>query len=297
MTAAPSTRPSAVSATPATTPTEHVTPPASPAPPVAFAYVSADLEIVFTGDNADFTVGAEIGGASLPMARATVDFGDGSPPISVSGSCSDSRSNIRVRHVFAAAGHHVATLTSAELCSPSPSFDATAAEAAPVLVLAAASPETATWPTCTTFQLRMTGKTQGAGLGNVGVLFRLKNVSKAGCTLFGFPGLRLVSSSGAPLPTDVHPAITGDYLFPAIRPHRVALAPGSYAAFDLGYGDNPFGPTANQPYEVACPAARAVRIILPHTTQYGTAVVPLAPCNGLVFVSPIFPGPDWLSFQ
>jgi hypothetical protein len=274
-----------------------VPPAATPAPPVAFAYVSADLEIVFTGDSASFAVGAEIGGANLPLARATVDFGDGSPPDSVSGSCSGQPSKLKIHHAFAAAGHFVATLTSAELCSPSPSFDPTAAEAAPVLVLASAPPATATWPTCTTFQLRMTGVDKGAGLGNVGVLFRLRNVSKSGCNLFGFPGLRLVSSSRALLPTNVEPAITGAYLFPALRPHRVALAPGSFAAFDLGYGDNPFGPNANQPYAVACPAARAVRITLPHTNQYGTAEVGLGPCNGLVFVSPIFPGPDWLSFQ
>ncbi|MDQ6796047.1 MAG: DUF4232 domain-containing protein [Chloroflexota bacterium] len=294
---APSASSSAVPATPGTTPDAHLPPPATPVPPVALAYVSTDLEIVFTGDSASFTVGAQVGGAHLRVARASVDFGDGSPPISVSGSCTGQGSSLNIRHVFAAAGHRTATVKSMALCDTSTSPDLTVADVARVLILAAASPEAATWPTCTTYQLRMTGVDKGAGLGNVGVLFRLKNVSKAGCTLFGFPGLRLVSSSGALLPTDVQPAITGDYLFPAIRPHRVALSPDSYAAFDLGYGDNPFGPAANQPYEVACPAARAVRITLPGTNQYGTAVVPLAPCNGLVFPSPIFPGPDWISFQ
>jgi hypothetical protein len=297
VTAAPSTSPTAAPATPLTTPAPAARRSASPTPAVAYAYVDADLEVVFTGDTASFRVGAEANGANLPLARAIVDFGDGSPPDPVSGSCSVQRTNLKIHHVFAATGRHVATVTSAELCDPSTSLDVMAGQVARVLVLATASPATATWPTCTTFQLRMTGVDQGAGLGNVGVLFRLQNVSTAGCTLLGFPGLRLVSPSGALLPTDVHPAITGEYLFPAIRPHRVALAPRAYAAFDLGYVDNPFGPTASQPFDVACPTARAVRITIPQTTQYGTTVVPLGPCNGLLFVSPIFPGRDWISFQ
>ena len=72
---------------------------------------------------------------------------------------------------------------------------------------------------------------------------------------------------------------------------------GGYAAFNLGYGDNPFGPGTNEPYELACPSARWVRIVLPNTNQFGTASFAMAPCEGRMNVSAIFPGADWVSFQ
>jgi hypothetical protein len=143
----------------------------------------------------------------------------------------------------------------------------------------------------------MAGIDKGAGLGNVGALFRLKNTSSAGCTLVGYPGIRLVSPTGADLDTDVHDAVDGDYLFPPIVPHLVALEPGGYAAFNLGYADNPSGPGTNEPYDLACPTARWVRIVLPKTNQFGTASFAMAPCEGRVNVSAIFPGADWVSFQ
>jgi len=142
----------------------------------------------------------------------------------------------------------------------------------------------------------MTGTNLGAGLGNVAMLFRLRNASNDGCRLDGYPQIQLVSETGAFLPTTETHAVDGDYSFPAIPAGPVALGPGDTASFELGYGDNPSGAAISLPYDVACPTAQRVRIILPGTHQLGTAVVPLAPCEGRINVSPIFPGPDRVEF-
>jgi hypothetical protein len=293
--------------------TENVTPSASSsattvptAPPLsttrpspqlsAATYIDSDLEVLFSGDRVAFTLGALAGSpaSDVPISEVTVDFGDGTTA-AVAGSCSAGALPQKITHVYRASGLYAARVTSAQLCEPGRGLDVSGSR--PLLVLPSAPPSTRAWPTCTTYQLNMTGIDKGAGLGNVGALFRLKNTSSAGCTLVGYPGIRLVSPTGAILHSDVHDAVDGDYLFPPIVPHLVALEPGGYAAFNLGYGDNPSGPGANEPYDVACPTARWVRIVLPKTNQFGTASFAMAPCEGRMNVSAIFPGADWVSFQ
>ena len=121
-------------------------------------------------------------------------------------------------------------------------------------------------------------------------------MSAHACTLVGYPAVVLVGADGQLLPTQATPATSGAYLFPAVVPHHVALAPGDVATFMLGYGDNPSGAGLSEPYAVACPVASAVRVILPGTHEFGTAIVSIAPCEGLVQVSPIVPGADRLTF-
>ena len=280
-----------------TVPTSSPLSTARPSPQLsAAAYIDSDLEVLFSGDRAAFTLGAWAGSPAgdPPISEATVDFGDGTTAV-VAGSCSEGAPPQMITHVYQARGQYAARVTSAQLCEPGRGLDLSATR--PLLVLPSAPQSTRAWPTCTTFQLHMTGIDKGAGLGNVGALFRLKNTSAAGCTVVGYPGIRLVSPSGAILHSDVHDAVDGDYLFPPIVPHLVALEPGGYAAFNLGYGDNPFGPGTNEPYDIACPRARWVRIVLPKTNQFGTASFATAPCEGRVNVSAIFPGADWVSFQ
>jgi hypothetical protein len=178
--------------------------------------------------------------------------------------------------------------------SPSPSQSEIAVSG--VVTFPTAPPATANWPTCTTFQLAMSGVELGAGLGNVAALFRLRNASADGCVLEGYPGIQLISRTGVELPTTVRDAVTGAYMFPAVRPQRVALGPGDSASFELGYGDNPFVAGENLPLDMACPPTRWVRIFLPGTDQFGTAEVAIAPCEGLVIPSPIYPGVDRLEF-
>ena len=163
-------------------------------------------------------------------------------------------------------------------------------------VFPSAPAASASWLVCSTFQLHLAGTWTGVGLGNVATQITLTNVSAHACTLVGYPAVVLVGADGQLLPTQATPATSGAYLFPAVVPHHVALAPGDVATFMLGYGDNPSGAGLSEPYAVACPVTSAVRVILPGAHEFGTAIVSIAPCEGLVQVSPIVPGADRLTF-
>jgi hypothetical protein len=162
-------------------------------------------------------------------------------------------------------------------------------------VLPAAEPASASWPPCAHSQLTITATDAGAALGHVGELFTLRNTSAASCQLRGYPDVQLVASSGRRLPTTVVRAVTGAYLFPAVVPHRVALQPGALASFDLQYGDNPVGVAANAPDATACPAAAHIQVTVPNADEHTLVRASLAPCGGLVLISPVVPGAQWLA--
>jgi hypothetical protein len=150
---------------------------------------------------------------------------------------------------------------------------------------------------CTRDEVRIADRAIGAALGHVGVLFTLHNTSAVSCRLFGYAGLELLGPRGRPLPTTVHRAVSGTYLFPAVVPHWVALAPGGYAAFDLEYGDNPSGAQAGEPYSQACPAASHTEVTLPNAYDFSVVPAHMAPCGGAVWISPVIPGRAWLKFS
>jgi hypothetical protein len=279
---------------PASIPTAYSTQPESARAAVDFA---DPFGVVFAGDVAATTIGAfneTLPGQEVEVASATVDFGDGHTA-SASQTCGGTpMTYLGFHHVFAA-GEYSVRIAGAGLCDPMWGVDLNALRR--LRVLPVASSATVAWPACTTFQLRMTLANIGAAAGSVGALVRLQNVSANGCNLDGYPSLELIAPDGHLLPTHVSDAVTGGMLFPAIPVHRVALAPGATAAFALGYSDNPFGPDPNEPYEIACPTARWVRVILPAVGEFGTASGPIAPCEGEIGVSPLFPGQDWIRFQ
>jgi hypothetical protein len=104
----------------------------------------------------------------------------------------------------------------------------------------------------------------------------------------------LLSSSGQALPTTVMRAVNGAYLFPAVKPHRVALPPGSIASFDLQYLDNPVGAQASEPYAQACPSAASTEVTMPNDQDHSVVPASMAPCGGQVLVSPVVPISEWL---
>ena len=273
---------------------------ASPGP-VAGVTVFPEVPVVYAGETATLSVLASgvaaktaPNGHPLIVSHVALDFGDGTTG-SIDPDCQSAPWISTVHHVYTAAGRYQVAVLSATLCEPGWQLNLDTSER--IRVLPAATPESTDWPACTTYQLRMTGTGLGGSLGNAGALFRLQNVSTTGCTLVGYPGLQLVGPSRALLPTHVHDASEGDYLFPTIAVGSVSLAPREFAAFQMGYGDNPSGSAANEPHDVACPIAHWVRIILPQVHQYGTAEVSVSPCEGVVNVSPIFPGRDWIGFD
>jgi hypothetical protein len=113
----------------------------------------------------------------------------------------------------------------------------------------------------------------------------LRNVSALPCYLDGFPGLQMLSASGALLPTTAHWG--GSFLFPALRPRLVGLTPSQAASFDLAYTDVP---SVSLPYQQACPEAATLVIIPPDDVTSLRATAKIAPCEGDLDVSPVVPG-------
>ena len=79
----------------------------------------------------------------------------------------------------------------------------------------------------------------------------LKNTTARSCTLGGYPGLLLLNSAGAGLPTKV--VRKGSYGFTAMAPTTVTVAPGNAAYFNIGYSDVPVGG------ETSCPTSAVAR--------------------------------------
>lgn len=268
----------------------------TPTPTLAAQPVGVGLDAApspaFAGDPVTLTVSGFVpDSTSLRIATATVDFGDGSTG-TVSGSCA---ARVATGHVYQHGGDYQPTVTAFTGCADSPAADL-AFTTTTLHVFATAPAASASWPVCSTFQLHLAGPWTGVGLGNVATQITLTNVSSHPCTIEGYPGVVLVGADGRFLVTHATPATTGAYMFPAVVPHRVALAHGDVATFMLGYGDNPSGAGVTEPYEVACPVTSAVRVTLPGTHEFGTAIVSIAPCEGMVEVSPIVPGADRLTF-
>ena len=271
----------------------------------AALYLQSSEEVPFTGDVVTITAQASAG-AGVPrwlrLASVTISFGDGTSA-SVTQRCSGGHQapadkGLALGHSYHRAGAFTAAVTSASICGETGSPVLSGVSAA-VRVLPAAPAASASWPRCAAGEVRIAAHGTGAGLGHVGELFTVHNISAAGCRLLGYPGLRLLGSGGKALPTTVHDAPAGTYLFPPVAPHRVALPPGGYAAFELEYGDNPSGAQSGEPQETACPAASRADVTLPgaRAGTAGTVVsAPMAPCGGDVWVSPVIPGRTPVTF-
>jgi hypothetical protein len=262
----------------------------------ATLYFQSSEQVPFTGDAVTFTAQASAHPGFvglLRLASVTVSFGDGTST-SVTQPCSGgdqapAATKLTVIHSYRRGGQFTAEVTSASICGETGSPGLNGVSAA-VRVLPAASAASASWPRCAPRQVQIAARGTGAALGHAGELFTVHNSSATGCNLLGYPGLRLLANSGNALPTTVHDAAAGTYLFPAVAPHRVALRPGGYAAFELEYGDNPTGSQANEPYSTACPTAARAVVTLPAASPSMAVTASMAPCGGDVWVSPLIPG-------
>jgi hypothetical protein len=262
--------------------------------------LSTSQPVPFTGDVVPLTVQASASTGAQQwerLASATVSFGDGATA-SVSGRCTGAglpppSAGLVVRHAYQRTGLVNPELTAAVVCGQAGKPDLGAGPS--LRVLPAAPAASASWSQCSQGQIGITAAGTGAGLGHVGVLFTLKNTSSASCRIQGYPDMQLLGSNGEALPTTVARAVSGAYLFPAVTPHRVALAPGATASFDLQYGDNPVGAQANESYAQACPSASSAEVTLPNSPGHSIVPASMAPCGGQVLVSPVVPGSQWLS--
>jgi hypothetical protein len=273
----------------------------SPPASAAVIFLAASAPVPFTGDVVGLTAQALAGPGSprwLRLASVTISFGDGAAG-TASQACTGrhpaAAKGLTVDHAYSRAGVFTTRVTSATICGQAGQPNLAYVIQA-VQVLPSAPAASASWPRCTRDEVQVSDSGAGAGLGHVGVLFTLHNTSAVGCRLFGYAGLGLLGPGGQPLPTTVNRAVSGTYLFPAVVPHWVALAPGGYASFDLEYADNPWGTLASEPYPQACPAASQTEVTLPNADGFSVVPANMAPCGGAVWTSPVIPGRAWLQF-
>ncbi len=141
---------------------------------------------------------------------------------------------------------------------------------------------TATGPArCATGAL--TGSVVGSSgaAGTIETTMALKSTATTPCTLGGYPGMQMLASSGAPLPTTV--VRKGSYSFTDMTPTSVTLAPGQSVYFNIGYSDVPVG------NETTCPTSASVQVTPPNASDHLVVVAALAPCGtGTLVVSPVF---------
>jgi hypothetical protein len=109
----------------------------------------------------------------------------------------------------------------------------------------------------------------------------LKSTSATTCVLSGYPGLQLLTSAGANLPTTV--VRGGNYGFTNMTPTTVTLSTGQTAYFNIGYSDVPVGT------EQTCPSSPSLEVTPPNASDHLVVAVTLAPCGGgTLVVSPVF---------
>ena len=143
-----------------------------------------------------------------------------------------------------------------------------AAEAASIAALDAASAP------CTRSQLSVRSNGSQGAAGTIYGAWVFTNVSKATCTLHGYPSLRLYGKRGRPIPTHVKQDLRP-------RPSTVRLKPGASATFRTSYSD------------VAvprCPVSSVIQITPPHTGESLFIPAVLTPCRGVVHISAVWAG-------
>jgi Domain of unknown function (DUF4232) len=168
------------------------------------------------------------------------------------------------------------TTTSAPVTTTSPHGSTTTTDA-----------NSAAVPTCLASQLSIEPHQGGGAAGTISLTISMRNTSATACTLQGYPGMQLLNSQGAMIPTNVvRGSFTGSAPAPASQPPSlITLAPGFSATFWLQYEDVPVG------NETTCPASTKAQITPPNDTAPALVPLVISPCNGgTVHVSPVYAG-------
>lgn len=137
---------------------------------------------------------------------------------------------------------------------------------------------------CQNVQLTVAAGQSNGGAGHIGIQYRMRNISRRTCSLYGYPGVVLLDSNFSTLPT--HLRRSGGYLGGSPRPRLAVLAPGRQAYFFLEWVHFPApGQT--------CPPARYLMITPPNdylpVVTWAARGGSITPCGGNVVVSPVEP--------
>jgi Protein of unknown function (DUF4232) len=177
-------------------------------------------------------------------------------------------------------------------CSSSPSGTRTTTTTRPHTTTTTSSATTSTTTTspvvatCQVSDLRIATTGQGGAAGTQEVTFSLTNTSTTSCPTYGYPGMLLVRTTGAALPTTVIRG--GSLTFEDIAPTHVTLGPGLTAYFNLGFTDV-------QTATTTCSSTHTVEVTPPTNTTHATVNVGLgidACDNGTLHVSAVFSSTD-----
>lgn len=145
--------------------------------------------------------------------------------------------------------------------------------------------------TCQVPGLSIATSGTGGAAGTEELTFSLTNRGTTPCKTYGYPGMLLLSTSGAPEPTTVDRG--GAQSFEKIPPSQVLLQPGATAYFNVGFEVVPVGTTS-------CSSAHEVEVTPPTNRTHATVSVGLgieACDNGTLHVSPVFASTDTSATQ
>jgi hypothetical protein len=139
--------------------------------------------------------------------------------------------------------------------------------------------------TCQAPNLQIVPQQSNGAAGTIELTITMTNISTASCSLFGYPGMQLLSATGSPLPTMVIRGGGPSFATAAANqpPTTIILAPQAVGAFGLSYSDVPVG------NETSCPTSAKAEITPPNDFTSDIVVLAISPCGGgTVHVSPVY---------
>jgi hypothetical protein len=145
----------------------------------------------------------------------------------------------------------------------------------------AAGHAAASAPRCRLSQLSLAQPKSTGAAGSVRMRFVFTNVSATTCTLFGYPGMQLLNARGAALPTYVRRGTSN--VVPPEPEADVVMTHSQHASFYAGYSNVPTGGQA-------CKVSTSVEVTPPNDTKHFTLKLAIAPCGGILTLSPVVHG-------
>jgi uncharacterized protein DUF4232 len=145
----------------------------------------------------------------------------------------------------------------------------------------AAGHAAASTPRCRLSQLSLAQPKSTGAAGSVRMRFVFTNVSATTCMLFGYPGMQLLNARGAALPTYVRRGTSS--VVPSEPEADVVMTHSQHASFYAGYSNVPTGGQA-------CKVSTSVEVTPPNDTKHFTLRLAIAPCGGILTLSPVVHG-------
>jgi Protein of unknown function (DUF4232) len=158
---------------------------------------------------------------------------------------------------------------------------AAAIGAAAAVEAQAAGDAAAAVPRCRLRQLSLAQPKSTGAAGSVRMRFVFTNVSATTCQLFGYPGMQLLNARGAALPTYVRRGTSN--VVPPEPESEVVMTHSQHASFYAGYSNVP---SSGQ----TCKASTSLEVTPPNDTKHFTLRLAIAPCGGILTVSPVVHG-------